>query len=231
MKKLLTITLSVIAGLFFIVSISIMFMATLAQKNNNLLYIFDTSFSLIPSESMVGDHPDSLDKYDMAIVTKKPYEDLEDGDVIVFKSLQSTPNGCVSILKIHRIDSGNSIDGFTTKGDNNGSTDQNNSVCPDPVITEDLYQGTLSSKITFLKPVVRILVESRNVIFPVVIFILLIILFFELIHLFKEWNIEKKKKIEEEQEKFKQQLEEQRKIEYEKILEEEKEKLKQSNKS
>ncbi|MDX9692047.1 MAG: hypothetical protein RBT45_06265, partial [Acholeplasmataceae bacterium] len=109
--------------------------------------------------------------------------------------------------------------------------DQDASVCADGNITEDLYQGTLSSKITFLKPIVKILVESRNVIFPVVIVILLIILVFELIHLFKEWNLEKKKKLEEEQEQFKKDLEDKKKQAYEKILEEEKEKLKKSNQS
>lgn len=229
MKKVLTIIISIIAGLFFILSIGIMFMATIAQKNNNLLYILDTSFSLIPSDSMVGNNSDSLDQYDLAIIEKKPYEDLVLGDVIVFKSLRTSTNGCIQILKIHRIVSGNPIDGFITKGDNNQVSDQQGSTCTDPYITEDLYQGTLSSKITFLKPIVKILVESRNVIFPVVIVILLIILVFEVIHLFKEWNLEKEKKLLEEQEQFKKDLEEKRKQEYEKILEEEKEKLKQSN--
>ncbi|TNF07263.1 MAG: S26 family signal peptidase [Bacillota bacterium] len=229
MKKVLTIIISIIAGLFFILSIGIMFMATIAQKNNNLLYILDTSFSLIPSDSMVGNNSDSLDQYDLAIIEKKPYEDLVPGDVIVFKSLRTSTNGCIQILKIHRIVSGNPIDGFITKGDNNQVSDQQGSTCTDPYITEDLYQGTLSSKITFLKPIVKILVESRNVIFPVVIVILLIILVFEVIHLFKEWNLEKEKKLLEEQEQFKKDLEEKRKQEYEKILEEEKEKLKQSN--
>jgi len=226
MKKIVTIILSIIAGLFFILSIGIMFMATLAQKNNNLLYLFDTSFSLIPSDSMVGTNPDSLDQYDLAIITRKPYEDLTPGDVIVFKSMRTSNNGCIQILKIHRIVSGNSVDGFITRGDNNSVTDQATTSCTDPNITEDLYQGTLSSKITFLKPIVKILVESRNVIFPVVIVILLIILVFEVIHLFKEWNLEKEKKLLEEQEQFKKELEEKRKLEYEKILEEEKEKLK-----
>ncbi|MDX9691382.1 MAG: hypothetical protein RBT45_02940 [Acholeplasmataceae bacterium] len=231
MKKLLTIIISIIAGLFFIVSIGIMFMATIAQKNNSLLYIFDTSFSLIPSKSMVGPHPDSLDQHDIAIIDRKPYENLKIGDVIVFQSLKGENNACVPILKIHRIVGGDTSLGFITRGDNNNNNDQDLQKCTDPNITIDQYQGVLTSKITFLKPIVKILVESRNVIFPVVIVILLIILVFEVIHLFKEWNLEKKKKLEEEQEKFKKDLEEKKKQAYEKILEEEKEKLKQSNQS
>jgi len=229
MKRIVTITLSMIAGLFFITSIGIMFMATIAQKNNHLLYVFETSFSLIPSESMVGDEKDSLDRYDMAIIHKKPYQDLRIGDVIVFQSTQYTSAGCVSILKIHRIVGGDTINGFLTKGDNNLTNpvnDQEGSNCPDPRITEEQYQGTLRTKVTFLKPLVRVIVQSRNIIFPIVIFILLIILFFEVIHLFKEFHAEKKKKLDLEQEKFRQELEDKRKEEYEKIFKEEQEKLK-----
>lgn len=229
MKKIVTITLSIVAALFFVTSIGIMFMATIAQKNNHLLYVFNTSFSLIPSESMVGAQNDSLDRYDMAIITKKPYQDLKMGDVIVFQSRQYTTQGCMSILKIHRIVGGDAVNGFLTKGDNNLTNpvnDQDASNCPDPNITETQYQGTLRSKVTFLKPLVRVIVESRNIIFPIVIFILLIILFFEIIHLIKEFHAEKKKKLDEEQERFRQELEEKRKQEYEKILKEEQEKLK-----
>jgi hypothetical protein len=46
---------------------------------------------------MVGDQDDSLDRYDMAIISKKPYQDLKIGDVIVFQSRQYTTQGCVSI--------------------------------------------------------------------------------------------------------------------------------------
>lgn len=229
MKRIVTIILSIIAGLFFITSIGIMLMATIAQKNNHLLYVFDTSFSLIPSESMIGEADDSLDQFDMAIITKKPYQDLNIGDVIVFQSRQFTPQGCVSILKIHRIVGGDTVNGFLTKGDNdltNPVNDQDASNCPDPRITETQYQGTLSSKVTFLRPLVRVIVQSRNIIFPIVIFILLIILFIEVIHLVKEFHNEKKKKLEEEQEAFKKELEEKRQLEYEKILKEEQEKLK-----
>jgi preprotein translocase subunit SecG len=231
MKKILTILISILAGLFFVLSIGIMFMATIAQKNNNLPYILNTSFSLIPSDSMVGNNPDSLDQFDVAIIQNKPYEDLKINDVIVFKSLKFEKGSCVKILKIHRIVGGDTTQGFTTRGDKNTTNDQNAEDCADDNITKDIYQGTMSSKITFLKPIVKILVVSRNVIFPVVIVILLIILVFELIHLFKEWNLEKKKKLEEEQEQFKKDLEDKKKQAYEKILEEEKEKLKKSNQS
>ena len=227
MRKILPIVITTIAMLIFVVSIGIMFMATIAQRNNNLLYLFDTSFSLIPSNSMVGDNPDSLDQYDMAIIRNKAFEDLEVNDVIVFKSRLSTVNGCVNVLKIHRIVDGTPELGFITRGDNNEKDDQDQTnSCADGLITENEYQGALSSKITFLKPLVKILVESRNIIFPIVVVVLLIILCFELIHLFKEFNQEKKKKLEEEHEKFKNELEKQKVEEYERIKQEEISKLK-----
>lgn len=189
--------------------------------------MFDTSFSLIPSESMVGNHSNSLDQYDMAIIRRKPYQDLSIGDVIVFQSRLSTTNGCVSVLKIHRIVDGTHETGFITRGDNNLTNDQDaTNPCSDLPITEAEYQGTLSSKVTFLKPIVRILIESRNIIFPVIVVILLIILGFELIHLFKEFNKEKKQKIEEKQKAFIDELEVLKKEAYEKIKQEEIDKLK-----
>lgn len=201
MRKTLSSIITGLSLMLFAISIGIMFVATTAVKNNELMYIFNISFSLIPSESMVGDQEDSLDKYDMVILKNKPFEDLEIGDVIVFQSKTYQNGTYIDFLKIHRIVGGTVEDGFITQGDNtitNPNTDQFDSgstmIYADPAVTEDTYQGTLSTKVTFIKPLTKILIESKNIIFPVVMVILLSILLMELIHLMKEIAKEKEKK-------------------------------------
>lgn len=232
MKKTLSIAFTVLSLVLFAISIGIMFMATNASRNNKLLYVFDYSFSLIPSDSMIGDEEDSLDRYDMVLLTKKPYEELVIGDVIVFQSKVYLGGELRNMLKIHRIVGGDQQTGFITQGDNeitNPETDQHDSgsssIYVDPRITEDLYQGSLHAKITFVKPLTKILIESKNLIFPIVILVLLIILFIELIHIFKDINQEKERKLKEKHEKDMLELNEKQKEElYQEILKEEKEK-------
>ena len=213
MKKFISAILIVIALFLFSLSIIISFLAVDAKRNNRLLYLFDYSFSMIPTGSMEGNLEDSLFPGDIAIIKNVPYEDLSFGDVIVFQDLD--PIGQVERLIIHRIVGDHPDGGYETKGDNRGSPDEEN-------VTEENYLGRFTgTKISFIRPIVMFLTTSRHIVFLGIAIILVIILFFEILHIFKTINEEKMKKIKENQEKELQELELQKQLLYDQVLNEE----------
>ncbi|MBU1093101.1 MAG: S26 family signal peptidase [Firmicutes bacterium] len=225
MKKIISgimISLTImIAGL----SISIMFMGASAYKNNELVYIFDYSFSIIPTESMIGSAYDSLEPGDMVIIQKSSFEDVEIGDVIVFQDtveIQGTPS---NILIIHRVIGINSDGEYITKGDN-----PSNSIDPHPV-TESSYQGSFYAKVTFIKPIVSLMLSSRSLVFLALIAVLIGLMIWELAHMYKTIGEASKQKTMKKNEA---ELEEFKKIEqakiYQEIVDEEKLKNDQKNK-
>lgn len=216
LKKIISITVTTLAILIFLFSIGIMFIGTAAMRNNEPLYIFGYSFSIVPSESMIGDAPDSLDVYDIAIIKKSSFEDIEIGDVIVF---QSEYQG-IDILVIHRVVGPHLDGGFETQGDNNLSVDTN-------PVTEENYQGTMSGKITFLKPIASLAANSRNVIFLILSLVLVVMVITETLHIIKTVKHDKEEKLKLE---FDKNLEDLKALEkeklYQEILREEQEKMK-----
>lgn len=168
-----------------------MIVGTRALKNSELLYIFNYSFSVVSDTgSMRGDLEDSLDDYDIAIIKKASYDDIEIGKVIVFKT---TDQQGKSKLVIHRVVGEHHLGGYETKGDSNQSVD------PFPV-TEDNFQGIYDSKITFLRPLSRVAVGSRSFIFGIITMILLILLISEIISIIKKINQEKLDSLKQENE-------------------------------
>lgn len=216
MKKIISITITTLAILIFLFAIGIMFIGTSAMKKNEPLYIFGYSFSIVPTESMIGDAPDSLDQYDIAIIKKSSFDQIEIGDVIVF---QGEFQG-KEILIIHRVVGIHHEGGFETQGDNNASVD----VEP---VTEDNYQGTFHAKITFLKPIASLAANSRGFIFIALSLILVAMVVSETLHIIKTVKHDKEEKLKT---KFDENLENIKAIEkqklYEEILKEEQEKMK-----
>ncbi|MCR3905614.1 MAG: signal peptidase I [Tenericutes bacterium] len=221
MKKIIAYTFTTIAILIFIFSIAIMFIGSRAMRNNEPLYIFGYTFSIIPSDSMIGDQEDSLDRYDVAIIRAANYDEIEIGDVVVF---QSEVSG-VELLIIHRVIGLHEDGGFETQGDNNDFID------PNPV-TEENFQGIYYSKITFLKPIASIAANSRNLIFGLLSVVLIVLLVTEGMHIIKTISREKKAELEE---KHQQELasfkEKERQKIKDQIYEEEKAKNKTKNES
>ncbi|MDO9629522.1 MAG: signal peptidase I [Acholeplasmataceae bacterium] len=156
MKKIISVIMTTLAILIFLFALSIMFIGSRAMKENEPLFIFGYSFSIVPTDSMIGDASDSLDVYDIAIIKQSLFADIEIGDVIVF---QSEIQG-VEVLVIHRVVGLHPDGGFETKGDNNASVDFN-------PVTEENYQGSFHGKITFLKPIASLAANSRGLIFLV----------------------------------------------------------------
>ena len=192
-----------------------MFIGTNAMRNNEPLYVFGYSFSIVPTDSMVGDEPDSLDVYDIAIIKKSSFDEIEIGNVIVFQSeIQGK-----DVLVIHRVVGLHYEGGYETKGDNNASVDVN-------PVTEDNYQGSFHGKITFLKPIANIAANSRGVIFIGLSLILVAMVITETLHIIKTIKQDKEEKLRAE---FDENLKNLKEIEkqklYEEILKEEQEKM------
>lgn len=137
MKKIVNICVTALSILIFILSIYIIIGSTLAVRNNELFRLFGYSYAVVPTKSMEGDNPDSLDAGDAVIIFNTPYEDLNIGDVIVYISNEDGK------MIIHRIID-KTEEGFITKGDNNNDADIQ-------IVTKDAYQGKYTGKFQFFK--------------------------------------------------------------------------------
>lgn len=220
MKKIFAIVITTISILIFVLSITIMVLGTSATKNNKLLYIGNVSFSIIPTSSMEGNLEDSLFPGDIAIIKKELFDSVEIGDIVVF---QSQING-VNALIIHRVidieDNGELI----TQGDNQTTNPQPDSGS----VLESEYQGTFSSKISFMRPIVILLFSSRGFVFMILFFIILVMLILEIVHILKTIHDEKKKYDEQKHlEEMEALMQVDKQKIYEEILAEEKQKNQQ----
>ncbi|MFA6801064.1 MAG: S26 family signal peptidase [Acholeplasmataceae bacterium] len=192
MKKIISITLSVIAGLLIIGVIGIMISATLSIKNNEPAYIFGYALGVVPTDSMIGDNEDSLDVNDMYIMKKATIEDVDIDDVIVYQGYTSSNE---EILIVHRI-VGESSEGFITQGDNEDSTDQDGIQ---DYITSDNLVGKYVEKITFLKPISLLVQSNRSYVFLALVVVIFILLITEIFDLAKTYQKEKIKVLDEKQ--------------------------------
>jgi signal peptidase I len=189
LKKTITIVITSVALLILMFSIVIMFMGSRAIQKNEPLYMFGYSFTVVaPTGSMLGDLPDSLDNYDIAIIRRGSFEEIQIGMVIVFQAEYNTND---KVLVIHRVIGLHPDGGYETKGDNNASVDQ------EPV-TEDNFQGIYVSKITFLRPVSELAANGKNIIFLVLIIVLATLLISEVMNIIKQVNHSKKDQLLEQ---------------------------------
>jgi len=129
-----------------------------------------------------------LDNYDIAIIRKGSYDEIEIGMVIVF---QAEYNANDKVLVIHRVVGLHPDGGYETKGDNNPSVDR------DPV-TETNFQGIYVSKITFLRPLSELAANGKNIIFLVLIIVLASLLISEVMNIIKQINHAKKEEMIEQ---------------------------------
>lgn len=210
LKKIITVTLTTISILIFVISIAIMFIGTRAIQENKPLFILDYSFSIVPTDSMVGNEIDSIDQYDIAIIKKVDFSEITVGQVIVFQGeIQGKP-----ALIIHRVIGEHLEGGYETKGDNPlyGAD-----LKP---VTEDNFQAVFVGKITFMKAIARLAAEQKNLIFLVLVIVLLAMVVTELIHIIKTVKQTQSETLRKKQEDaLKKEM-------YEVLLKEEQEKLK-----
>jgi signal peptidase I len=224
LKKILAYTFTGLALLIFASAIGIMFIGSNAIRNNEPLYLFGYSFSIIPSDSMIGDQENSLDVHDIAIIKKGDFNQIDIGDVIVFQGIVQNRPGLI----IHRVVGFDDQGGILTKGDHNTVIDQE--ILPiaqrqDPV-TEENYQGVMISKITFLKPIASIAANSKNLIFGVLSILLVAMIVWEGSHIIKTYKQEKEEALKVEHQATLEEISnlDKEKL-YQEILEEEKAKI------
>lgn len=178
------------AIVIFMMAIGIMIAGTIAIRRNEPVFIFGYAIAVVPTESMVGDEPDSLDINDIVIIKKVNIDQVDDQQVIVY---QGVANNGSNILIIHRV-VGEDANGLITQGDNrttNPYPDQTDDQ--QAYITSDNFQGVYVTKITFLKPLANIMTDSRSMIFAIITGILAIILITEIGHMMKTIHEKKKK--------------------------------------
>lgn len=193
MKKIITTALIIISAVFLTLTILVMVLGIKSHQSNELFFVFNHTFSVVPTPSMVGESEDSIDPGDIVIIERSSFYDVEIGDVIVFQSEFTIDNESKSILVIHRVIGFHIDGGFVTQGDNNDMPDSN------PVTIEN-FQGEFHSRITFLKPLVNIMLNSRSMIFIALFLVLASLLLAELLQIHKNF-----KKLKTEQIKGKHQ--------------------------
>ncbi|VEU83330.1 signal peptidase I [Acholeplasma hippikon] len=186
MKKAIDILITSLSIFIFIFSIYVIIGSSLAVRNNELFRIFGYSYALVPTNSMEGTNEDSFSKGSIVIINHTPYEDLEIGDVVVYKSNEG-------ILIIHRIIE-ETEEGFIVKGDNNSSADNE-------LVTLSNYQGKHIRHFQFMN-IGLWLIDARAMLLLILGIILLISVLYQMAKIvieYKRAKLEKfKKSLEEE---------------------------------
>ena len=211
MKKLAINLIRILTLFLFGMALYIMVFGTIAVTNNRLINIFGYSYAVVPTSSMEGDLPDSLDVGDMIIIRLMPIEQAQAFDIAVFYSNEHDR------LIVHRIIEITENNELITKGDN--------VILPDDeLVTSDMFYGIVLTKVTALG-VGNLSLNYRNVIFAIIIILLLFVLFREVRSIFKNMTAKEEEKLKNELEiEKKKMLDEQRQEMLEMILKEQKEK-------
>jgi len=194
MKKIISIVMSVIGGLFIVLVIAIMISAMRSINNNEPAFVFNYALGVVATPSMIGDEEDSLNVNDMYIMKRAVINDVTIGDVVIY---QGTYDG-IDIPIIHRI-VGETSEGYITQGDNNDYTDQEdigNGNTQDYVNSDNII-GKYVFKITFLKFLSTLAIGNRGYIFFALVIVISILLITEIIDLMKSYQNEKMKLLKE----------------------------------
>jgi signal peptidase I len=192
MKKHLTKWIfSIFTLILFLLAIYVMIFASRAFRKNELFHLFGYAYSVVPTDSMEGSNPNTVNKGDIVFIDKTPFEDLNVGDIIVFKNDEGR-------LVIHRIYSYNKTTGIiVTHGDKNPDN-------YDHPIDNSNYRGKFVSRLSFMN--IGILVyEHRALLFGFVMLLLGITITIELVSIFKTINLRNKEKMALELEELKNQ--------------------------
>ncbi|MFA5561006.1 MAG: signal peptidase I [Acholeplasmataceae bacterium] len=208
-KKITKWTFAIFTLMLFLLTAYVMIFASRAFAKNELFHLFGYAYSVVPTDSMEGSNSNTVKKGDIVFIDRTPYEDLEVGDIIVFKSDEGR-------LIIHRIHSYDKSSGeIITHGDKNPDD-------YDQPITEYNYRGKFVSKLSLLN-LGLIIYQHRTLLFGFVMLLLAITIIIEVVSIFKQVNERNKQKIKAE-------LEEREKQEKQKLYDEIKAEEAQKNK-
>lgn len=193
-KNITTIILIVL----FVLCVTLVFKSVKAHRENKLMYIFNHSYSVVPTPSMEP----VIKTNDIIIVKDVAFEEIKKDDIIVFFSEVE------GIFIVHRVIDIYDDGSFHTKGDNNQASD--NDPAPSDGykgVTKELYLGKVV-KSTHLLGLGFLLVNLKSVLLLVVIIIFIIILVTEVLKVVKtiKHKDEIKNSEEEDIEKVKERL-------------------------
>lgn len=177
-KALTTTTIAV-----FMMTVAMLILGTRAAQNNTLINLFGFSYSVVGSDSMHTDAEDGFKTGDILIIRKVPFNRLEVGDIIAFRSLDDP------IYIVHRIIEIDEDGHFITQGDANQTVD------PHPV-TRDNYFGQVIFDFDS-SGIGQFVLNYRSTLFAVIIGIFLMIIAIEIVNLFK--SVKEKQTLETEE--------------------------------
>jgi signal peptidase I len=201
LKKAFYIFGSVISSLFFLIALFIIIMGIIAQKNNSMVRIFGYSYSVVATDSMEP----TIMIGEIVIAESKAYDDVIEGDIIVFFSDEYQE------FFVHRVHDISENGDLITKGDNPLAP-----IDDVPVTTEN-YFGTVVRHGNFLN-IGDLVLKYRSLVFILIILIFAFIIIRETISIVKNLNKknqeetqkdfdqEKQKKLLEEKERIKQEI-------------------------
>lgn len=124
-NKALHIVIDVLVILVLIISALVLISTLTAKATGGLPNIFGKAFIGVQTNSMHGDNPDSFDEGDLIIcdcVKEVSPSAFKEGDVVTF--MQDLSGEGVKSQITHRIFKVNEDGSYLTKGDNNGTFDQ-----------------------------------------------------------------------------------------------------------
>lgn len=194
-KKITLYITTITSSLLFIFTILIIIIGTIAIKNNRLVKVFGYSYSIVATESMVP----TIKRGAIIIVKEKNFDNVQVGDVVVYKSEQ------YQIYIVHRVIEINDDGQLITQGDNNSSPDTE-------LVSAEKFHGVVVNNFNFLN-LGQLVLKDRNLIFMFVILIFIIMIVSEIINIIK--NVKK-----DTEEKLKDKLNEEKALEYERTKEE-----------
>lgn len=209
-KQAIVNTISII---LFVLTFVILLLGVVSIRAGKRLSLFGYSYSIISSPSMEP----ILNTCDFILINEKiQYEDLKEGDIIVYYNAKEDKH------IVHRIvdksfDSSNNFKGFITKGDNNSMKDT-------IIVTKDIYEGRVVGEKGHLNWLGKLVLEERWIFFFILIIIFGYMMFSESFNIFKTIKEEKTKteteKIEQNKEEELAKLREEMKEQLRKELEE-----------
>ncbi len=169
MKKIIKISMTVFTVFFFLASILLLLLGTLALQENRYLKIFNHTYSVVGSGSMEPTIMTGEFIIIRYVSYDSVYESVLEGEepIIAFRTDKNI---------VHRAIEATS-EGLITKGDNNPSVDAG-------FVTEENFIGIVVSHF-MLFDVGNITLNYKNVVFLVIIVLLLFILMHELINFLK----------------------------------------------
>ena len=213
MKKIIHNITKIIVGFLFGLSLFILISGTVAIREGNVPSVFGYSYSIVVTPSMEP----TIKTGDLIITKKVEIDEIEIGDVILFKASEGEIAGKHIVHRVIGI-----IDGkYQTQGDNNPIPDEQ-------LVSYDMVVGEYVFKLPF-KNVGLLIIENKSIIFIILIGIFAFMMIMQIYNIYRTLNDEKIKKTQEQFDAEKEALRKQLTEEIKKELFEEQKKGQEKN--